>query len=163
MVVNMKNSKILIITSWTAVILCMLVIFCFSAQNADQSSGTSGGFAKFLAKILYRYFNTIDKPSQDILINKCQFIVRKTAHFTVYATLGILTYMAVRISKFKFSYLISSVICLAYAVSDEIHQYFVPGRSCELRDVFIDFSGSVLGIILIAIILIFLRNIKTKN
>lgn len=71
--------------------------------------------------------------------------------------------MAVRISKFKFSYLISSVICLAYAVSDEIHQYFVPGRSCELRDVFIDFSGSVLGIILIAIILIFFRNIKAKN
>ena len=124
MVVNMKKSKILIITSWTAVILWMLVIFCFSAQNADQSSGTSGGFAKFLAKILYRDFNTIDKPSQDILINKCQFIVRKTAHFTVYATLGILTYMAVRISKFKFSYLISSVICLAYAVSDEIHQYY---------------------------------------
>lgn len=87
----MKKSKILIITSWTAVILWMLVIFCFSAQNADQSSGTSGGFAKFLAKILYRDFNTIDKPSQDILINKCQFIVRKTAHFTVYATLGILT------------------------------------------------------------------------
>ena len=44
-------------------------------------AGTSGGFAKFLAKILYRDFNTIDKPSQDILINKCQFIVRKTALF----------------------------------------------------------------------------------
>lgn len=163
MVVNMKNSKILIITSWTAVILWMLVIFCFSAQNADQSSGTSGGFAKFLAKILYRDFNIIDKPSQDILINKCQFIVRKTAHFTVYATLGILTNTAVRISKFKFPHLIALVICLAYAVSDEIHQYFVPGRSCELRDVFIDFSGSVLGIILISIILIFFRNIKAKN
>lgn len=159
----MKKSKILIITSWTAVILWMLVIFCFSAQNADQSSGTSGGFAKFLAKILYRDFNIIDKPSQDILINKCQFIVRKTAHFTVYATLGILTNTAVRISKFKFPHLIALVICLAYAVSDEIHQYFVPGRSCELSDVFIDFSGSVLGIILISIILIFFRNIKAKN
>ena len=159
----MKKSKILIITSWTAVILWMLVIFCFSAQNADQSSGTSGGFAKFLAKILYRDFNIIDKPSQDILINKCQFIVRKTAHFTVYATLGILTNTAVRISKFKFPHLIALVICLAYAVSDEIHQYFVPGRSCELRDVYIDFSGSVLGIILISIILIFFRNIKAKN
>lgn len=159
----MKKSKILILISWTAVILWMLIIFCFSAQNADQSSGTSEGFAKFLSEILYRDFNIIDKTSQDILIDKCQFIVRKTAHFTVYSVLGMLTLTAVLISKIKVPYLTASAICLAYAASDEIHQYFVPGRSCELRDVCIDFSGSVLGILLISVIIIFLRKIKTKN
>lgn len=144
-------------------ILWMLLIFRFSAQNADQSSETSGGFAEFLAKIIYHDFNIIDKPAQYILIDKCQFIVRKTAHFTIYAILGILTFMAVRISKIKFPYLIAPVICLAYAASDEIHQYFVPGRSCELRDVCIDFSGSVLGIILISAVIMIIKKLKRKN
>lgn len=159
----MKKTKILIFISWISVILWMLLIFCFSAQNAAQSSDTSGGFAEYLAKIIYHDFNIIDNQSQDILIDKCQFVVRKTAHFTVYATLGILTYMAVCISKFKFPYLIASVICLAYAVSDEFHQYFVPGRSCELRDICIDFSGSVTGIIAITAIIMIIKKPKRKK
>ena len=32
-----------------------------------------------------------------------------------------------------------------YAVSDEVHQYFVPGRSCELRDMLIDACGVAVG------------------
>ena len=33
-----------------------------------------------------------------------------------------------------------------YAVTDEIHQYFVPGRSCEFRDICIDSAGVLCGI-----------------
>lgn len=36
-----------------------------------------------------------------------------------------------------------------YATSDEIHQYFVPGRACMVEDVFIDTLGVILGILLI--------------
>ena len=36
---------------------------------------------------------------------------------------------------------------MLYSISDEIHQIFVPGRSCELLDVFIDTCGSLIGII----------------
>ena len=39
-------------------------------------------------------------------------------------------------------FLITIAICFLYAVSDEIHQYFVPGRACRLFDVLIDTSGS---------------------
>lgn len=38
---------------------------------------------------------------------------------------------------------------MMYATSDEIHQYFVPGRACMVEDVFIDTLGIVLGILLI--------------
>ena len=34
-----------------------------------------------------------------------------------------------------------------YAVSDEIHQYFVPGRACMLRDMLLDTCGSLAGIV----------------
>ena len=44
---------------------------------------------------------------------------------------------------------ISFVLGIVYATSDEIHQYFVPGRACMIEDVFIDTLGVILGILLI--------------
>jgi len=52
------------------------------------------------------------------------------------------------------SILISIIICIIYATSDEIHQLFVPGRSCQLLDILIDTIGSVIGIYLYKKILI---------
>jgi VanZ family protein len=39
------------------------------------------------------------------------------------------------------------MICILYAILDEVHQIFIPGRSGEIRDVFIDSSGSGTGIL----------------
>ena len=39
-------------------------------------------------------------------------------------------------------FLITILICFLYALSDEIHQSFVPGRACRALDVLIDTSGS---------------------
>ena len=39
-----------------------------------------------------------------------------------------------------------------YAVTDEVHQYFVPGRSCEIRDMVIDGCGVAVGVLIMAII-----------
>lgn len=47
---------------------------------------------------------------------------------------------------------ISSVLGIIYATSDEIHQYFVPGRACRMGDVFIDTLGVLLGITIILLI-----------
>ena len=44
--------------------------------------------------------------------------------------------------------LISLAICILYATSDEIHQNFVKGRSCEFTDVLIDSGGVAFGIII---------------
>lgn len=159
----MTKSKIKILILWASVIIWMLIIFCFSAQDADTSSDTSGGFAELLATLINRNFYSLDENKQTALLNSCQFVVRKAAHFSVYTVLGMLSLAAVRASKLKLPYIIAPAICLAYAVSDEIHQYFVPGRSCEFRDVCIDFSGSVSGIIIITLVFIIARKIKRKN
>jgi len=39
-------------------------------------------------------------------------------------------------------------VCVLFAVSDEFHQQFVPGRGPQVRDVFIDSSGAALGLLL---------------
>lgn len=44
--------------------------------------------------------------------------------------------------------LVSWIICTLYAGTDELHQYFVPGRACSLRDVCIDSAGALLGVLI---------------
>lgn len=40
------------------------------------------------------------------------------------------------------------MICTGYAVRDEIHQLFVPGRGAQVRDVLIVSGGAVVGIMM---------------
>lgn len=39
------------------------------------------------------------------------------------------------------------LICVLYAISDEIHQHFVPGRGAQVKDVLIDSAGASVGIV----------------
>lgn len=82
-------------------------------------------------------------------------LIRKSAHFIAYLILGFLISHAMQnevttastVTDWKrrgFTLLIS----VAYAISDEFHQSFVPGRGPLLKDVLIDGSGAVLGILL---------------
>ena len=78
------------------------------------------------------------------------FLVRKSAHITAYFIFGILVYNAVRLYRWpvRRTLLISMGVVLLYAISDEFHQYFVPGRSAEVRDVLIDTTAGVVGVLL---------------
>lgn len=129
----------------------MGLIFYMSSQNATASSNTSGQFAAEILKIFYPDFNSLSAERQKLLVSSIQFIVRKSAHFTIFAVLGglsFLTFISYNGLKLKTRLSVSAAVCLVYAVSDEFHQYFVPGRSCELRDVLIDFSGSLAAILI---------------
>lgn len=133
----------------------MVFIFCMSAQNASESTETSNAVIIFLAKLFVRGFNEMSNLEQIEIIASLQFIVRKGAHFSIYALLGGCSYLSVVTYK-KIPFFvrsgISATVCLLYAISDEIHQYFVPGRSCEVRDVCIDFCGAILAIIVLTLI-----------
>lgn len=135
--------------------LCwMALIFWFSAQEAQASQNLSGGFIERLLSIILPSFDTMDEASRLSLIDSLQTIVRKCAHAGVYAILGIFVYNFM--STFSLSsartLVIALALCAIYASSDEIHQYFVPGRSCELRDVCIDSLGSLAGMALCNVI-----------
>lgn len=78
-----------------------------------------------------------------------EFVFKKAAHMTVYAVLFALLYRA-RIHtnpqiERRRAWIFPLLICLLYAVSDEIHQSFVPGRYGTLRDVGFDMLGSGLA------------------
>jgi len=113
--------------------LIMLLIFLHSAMPADMSSAESG----FLVDILTKVFHLT------ISVETLTFIIRKAAHFTEYLLLGLSLRWGME-SSFLHVWLIGVV----YAVTDEIHQLFVPGRSCEFRDICIDAAGVLAGVLL---------------
>ena len=136
------------------------MIFSLSSQNADESSETSGSLIASLAEIFYPDFDGLTGEEQEQVIGSFQFIARKTAHFSIYGVLGFLsflTFVSYRRLRLISRLSLSAAVCLAYAISDEIHQLFVAGRSCELRDVCIDFCGALLAITVSAL---FSRYIK---
>ena len=133
---------------WIAVVLWMALIFSFSMETAAESSESSGGFIRFLLETFDREFSDLSSADQFLKIESLSYLVRKSAHFCIFGMLGILVTSAVSTHGLssKKTALISLGICALYAVSDEIHQYFVPGRACMLRDMLIDTCGAACGI-----------------
>ena len=135
---------------WAAVVLWMALIFFFSSQPAEESSQTSSPFVRAYLSLVHPGFGSLSPEEQFALEEDASFLVRKTAHFSIYAMLGALAYSAVSTAlsgsapRIPLSFLIGAL----YAVSDEIHQSFVPGRSCELRDMAIDSAGVLLGVLI---------------
>jgi VanZ family protein len=79
-------------------------------------------------------------------------ILRKAAHMTEYAVLTFLVQRAIRRtwSIFRLSgvLVVSFLFSFLYAISDEFHQGFVPGRTPSVVDVFIDSVGIIAFIVI---------------
>lgn len=161
----MNNRKIKILRSVIAVLLLldMAVIFAFSAQKAEQSDSTSGGFIQILAEIFYPGFDTLDEEKQQSVVASFQFVVRKAAHMTEFASLGVLlcAFAFTFGAKFKV-FLLSFLSGVLYAATDEIHQLFVEGRSCQLTDVMVDSAGVLLGMAVFALLVKIILTVRTK-
>ena len=130
-------------------VLWMGFIFSMSCENAEESSNTSGQTIKVVLSTVPEF----EKQPEEVKVNiieKLQFIVRKSAHFIGYMILGILASgLILQYENINKKYLLAFLICVIYAISDEIHQLFVPGRAGQVRDVLIDSAGSLLGIIIV--------------
>ena len=75
-------------------------------------------------------------------------------HAGEYGLLVILTYRLLRLKLDQpkyFIYSMSFTTSILYAISDEVHQYFVPGRFATLTDLIFDTLGIILGLFSIKI------------
>ncbi len=105
-------------------------------------------------------------PSQDL---PNVGVSDKIEHFSAYLILAVLLNLTLIVqNKFetlrKYSSLSTLTIIAFYALFDELHQLFIPGRDCEALDWVADFIGAILGIILINIILNFTKTqLARKN
>lgn len=125
----------------------MIVIFLFSGQQGAASAGASNGVGEWLLGLLGIEIAPGMSASRVPIIFGLN--IRKLAHIFLYFLLGGTSFLfaaaipikAARKIKPAISGGIAIVISLLYACLDELHQYFVPGRAAQLRDVGVDAIG----------------------
>lgn len=153
------------VVSMTAALVCMITIFCFSAQKAVKSNEVSGSVLERVLSVLVKDYDELPDAERTALLNKYGGLIRKIAHFGIYTVLGFFVCLSFSGTKFRYPARsgMSLAICILYAAADEIHQYFVPGRSCQFGDVLIDGGGAFLGILLAVLITAALVKLSKKE
>jgi VanZ family protein len=142
----MKVKKVVAII---VVILWMSIVFYFSNQQGEGSSKTSSNVAKIIVNMI-DIKNEYTNQEKEELIQIINPYIRKLAHYTIYAIGGIVISQCVYLfyNKEKIMIYISTVVGVLYAISDELHQLIIAGRSGKIQDVLIDSIGILTGIAL---------------
>ena len=128
----LRKNKFLAVIFWLLCIAVMYVIFMFSSATGEESEEVS---QNLLSKIVEFIGNFITHNT-----------LRKLAHFSEFAALGFCFSGAIHYTFGKKKFYLPLIPSFVYAVSDEIHQYFVPERACALKDVVIDSAGALLAV-----------------
>jgi len=141
-------------------VIAFYIIFNFSAQDGEISGSLSRKVTEFIVELVSK-IKTMDVTRKLYYIEKLHPIIRKLAHFGVYTVVGfsIMGFMCTFDIRNIFKLLISFSIGVTYAVSDEIHQYFTPGRNASALDVCIDSLGVLTGIFILIILIVFVEAI----
>jgi VanZ family protein len=137
--------------SWSArawrylpLLVWMALIFFFSTGELS-----AGNTSRIVRPVLLWLFPDISEER----IAVAHFFVRKAAHFSEYAVLALLAARAFKTSSralLRRRWLISAFVLVAfYALSDELHQTFVPVRTGSIYDSFIDMSGGLTALLLL--------------
>lgn len=140
--------KIKISVQRIVLFLIIAATLTFIWSNSFADAPTSTGRSNTVIRIL----KPIIDPGGRISAKLFTMLIRKAAHFTEFAALGIeflllfMTFEKIR-SAPRTVLLLPVLPCLLCAVADECIQLFSSGRACRLTDVLIDVSGSVTGIL----------------
>lgn len=138
---NKKQTALVVVT-----ILFVFTMFSFSLLPSNESSSQSDFFLDLINSLL---------KALRIYITVTAHIVRKTAHFTEYFIYGnLLTLTVGKITNnLKNNRFMILFFALLVPVIDETLQCFSFGRSAEVKDVLLDFTGCIAGILLMHVIL----------
>ena len=154
------------------IVLCVLIalwlgfIWCNSAEDGSETVETSNGVTQIVAEIVVPGYGGLPQEEKAAVIEKISPPVRSLAHAFEFFVLALLVGALVYTFAFKSVFLkqisITLTACVLCACADEIHQYFVPGRTADILDILVDVAGALVGCgFLIAAAL--LRNNKAKK
>jgi VanZ family protein len=131
----------------------MIVIFCLSAQNGEESSELSGSFVMSMLNWM------------GITISEA--LLRTFAHMLEFMGLSVLLFNATyAIWENKITPIIAFTGTVLYAITDEIHQIFVPERAFQVSDILVDSTGALIGVTASFVILnfiLFMMKRRNKN
>ncbi len=130
----------------------LFVLFIFG--NSMQTGENSGALSKAVLEILH---------SMGIMVS--ELFIRKSAHFLEYFALGLLLAIDIRrITRNWWARIFAPLFCgLLIPVFDEAIQLLTPGRSGEVRDVLIDFTGVITGLVLMTLLIYLIIDRRKKK
>lgn len=130
----------------------MITIFAFSAQPAHESDKVSGTVAYRVVSACNQMFDAgMTDETKELVADKINYPIRKAAHMTEYAILGLLFFFSLigYVSEKRRVYVAALCLTACYAATDEIHQLFVVGRAGRFSDVCIDSLGALIALLLL--------------
>lgn len=132
--------------NWLPILFIVIITICWIIGNSLMSSETSNGFSSTISDAILSFFD----PNGHIDSHIFHVFIRKAAHFTEYAVLGIFLCILIlrkRNTNDLQTIIVSLIIALFIAAIDEFVQNFT-GRSSMVKDVIIDLCGATTGILL---------------
>lgn len=125
----------------TTLLICNILFIWGNSLLPGSISGAISGFVKDVLSYIL--------PSLSGEGGGGHGLLRKAAHFTEFACLGaLLIWLFIMLQKPR---LLAVVGAFLVACSDETIQRFVPDRGPSFRDVLIDTSGAIVGMILLLV------------
>ena len=144
-----RKQKALLFIVLLLLILTAGAIFYMSSRDAELSMGDSMRIDEVLARIFVPGFSDMTEEEQYLASLEFDEPVRHAAHTLEFTALGFLiasSALLLGVRKWK---IYSVVPGFLYGVSDELHQLFTAGRGCQITDLLFDFTGVLLGVMLV--------------
>ena len=161
-----KQKKIIALISGLLLLALYALIFGFSGQDGETSGGISMGLSRYGVELWSRLNGRqLSELLLQTMANYFDHPLRKAAHFTEYAMMGILVFCLLYafIDSIKKRYVCSVLWVFVSAALDELHQYFVPGRWASFADVLLDTCGGAVGAALCCFVLYRIEKRKIKK
>ena len=155
--------KVIMILGIILSIAWMTIIFTYSSQNGQKVDEKAVPIIETITESNETYQNA-SKEEKVLMNNDYEFYISKVVHILEYGALCFFLFMAfILIKKRWINYLFSFIITVAFAISDEYHQTFIPDRSARPQDVLIDALAAIICILSLELIYTIFRIIKPKK
>lgn len=140
--IKLYNSIGCKVLAWIFVILWMITIFTFSSQTGSESGEMSQQIVIFISILLGGITN-----EGFVFLSEA---IRGVAHGMEYMILSLLCYRALSLQRLEKETIITIAFSVSafYAITDELHQYFIPDRATQISDFIIDCFGAGVGILI---------------
>lgn len=150
-------------TFWVKLALVVLTLL-FIWGNSMLPGPLSGSESSFVLRLVEPAVSGIQRALEEHGLEFTQeYIVRKLAHFTEYAVLGILMLALLIRPGLRGRPVLSAVMCLAAAALDECIQMFSYARGPSVKDVLLDFCGACFGVVLASLAAVIIRQVRKIN
>jgi VanZ family protein len=134
------------IRAWLPVVACAAAIFTFSGDEFSAANTS-----RILGPLLRWLFPDLTPATMAAV----HMAVRKGAHLTEYALLGLLAFRALQLTlaiSTPRAALLGLALVFAVSATDELRQSFIPSRTGAIADVVIDLTGGALGVCLLILV-----------